>query len=198
MKIDFSDYTVGAALATALVNTSPAIRRTTDEVLTSPTALRRFLTEHGVTTDTTTPENVPSDDDLARVKRLREEIRTLLATGDVEELVEGATTLLARATATPTVLLDSHRRWQWGLATSPDASVAEELAALVCAGLLGTLHALSHERFRHCAATECDGMFIDTSKAGRRRYCTPQICGNRQNVARHRARQRHTKQNPHP
>ncbi|WP_139235123.1 CGNR zinc finger domain-containing protein, partial [Actinopolyspora lacussalsi] len=28
--------------------------------------------------------------------------------------------------------------------------------------------------------------------------CTPQICGNRQNVARHRARQRHTKQNPHP
>ncbi|SFE19241.1 Conserved protein containing a Zn-ribbon-like motif, possibly RNA-binding [Actinopolyspora alba] len=190
MKIDFSNYTVGAALATDLVNTSPAIRRTTDEVLTSPTALRRFLIEHGVITDTTAPESVPSDDDLARVKRLREEIRALLATSDVEELVEGATTLLARATATPTVLLDSHRGWQWGLATSPDASVVEELAALVCSGLLGTLHALSHERFRHCAAAECDGVFVDTSKAGRRRYCTPEICGNRQNVARHRARKR--------
>ncbi|ASU79326.1 hypothetical protein CDG81_14680 [Actinopolyspora erythraea] len=194
MKVNFSDYTVGAALATGLVNTSPAIRRTTDEVLTSPTALRRFLVEHGVTTDTAARDTVPSDDDLARVKELREEIRALLETSDVDELVEGATTLLARATATPTVLLDSHGRWQWGLVTSPDVSVAEELAALVCSGLLGTLHALSHERFRHCAAVECDGMFVDTSKAGRRRYCTPEICGNRQNVARHRARRRRDEQ----
>ncbi|MFI9778449.1 CGNR zinc finger domain-containing protein [Streptomyces sp. NPDC051956] len=31
-------------------------------------------------------------------------------------------------------------------------------------------------------------MFVDTSKAGRRRYCTPEVCGNRRNVANYRAR----------
>ncbi|MFE5025688.1 CGNR zinc finger domain-containing protein [Streptomyces sp. NPDC056656] len=31
-------------------------------------------------------------------------------------------------------------------------------------------------------------MFVDTSKAGRRRYCAPEVCGNRRNVANYRAR----------
>lgn len=33
-------------------------------------------------------------------------------------------------------------------------------------------------------------MFVDTSRAGPRRYCTPDPCGNRLNVANHRARRR--------
>jgi predicted RNA-binding Zn ribbon-like protein len=33
-------------------------------------------------------------------------------------------------------------------------------------------------------------MFVDTSRAGRRRYCVPEVCGNRINVAAHRARRR--------
>jgi predicted RNA-binding Zn ribbon-like protein len=33
-------------------------------------------------------------------------------------------------------------------------------------------------------------MFVDTSRAGRRRYCVPEVCGNRVNVANHRARRR--------
>ncbi|WP_244223342.1 CGNR zinc finger domain-containing protein [Amycolatopsis circi] len=40
-----------------------------------------------------------------------------------------------------------------------------------------------------CAAPDCDGVFVDTSRAGSR-YCMPDLCGNRVSVANHRARSR--------
>ncbi|WP_406110793.1 CGNR zinc finger domain-containing protein [Streptomyces sp. NBC_01003] len=55
-------------------------------------------------------------------------------------------------------------------------------------GLLGVVRTLSRERFRHRAAAGSDGMFVDTSKAGPRRYCTAEVCGNRRNMANYRAR----------
>jgi len=57
-------------------------------------------------------------------------------------------------------------------------------------GLLGVLRALDAHRFRACASPTCSGVFVDTSRAGRRRYCMPDLCGNRANVAAHRARGR--------
>ncbi|MDJ1131700.1 CGNR zinc finger domain-containing protein [Streptomyces iconiensis] len=65
---------------------------------------------------------------------------------------------------------------------------AGQFAALTATGLLGTLRTLGPTRFRPCASPDCEGAFIDTSRAGRRRYCTPDLCGNRLNVANHRAR----------
>ncbi|MFI0465948.1 CGNR zinc finger domain-containing protein [Saccharopolyspora sp. 5N102] len=60
-------------------------------------------------------------------------------------------------------------------------------------GLLGALRALGHDRFRDCASPGCNGVFVDTSRAGRRRYCMPELCGNRLNVANHRARRQAAK-----
>lgn len=43
-------------------------------------------------------------------------------------------------------------------------------------------------RVRECAGVNCGWLFFDTSKAGRRRWCSMDICGNRAKVERHRAR----------
>ncbi len=43
-------------------------------------------------------------------------------------------------------------------------------------------------RVRKCA--QCVGHFYDTSKKGNRRWCSMQLCGNRQKVAAYAARQR--------
>lgn len=43
-------------------------------------------------------------------------------------------------------------------------------------------------RLRICAAGDCSARFLDTSPAGRRRWCTMAGCGNRAKVRRHRAR----------
>jgi predicted RNA-binding Zn ribbon-like protein len=46
------------------------------------------------------------------------------------------------------------------------------------------------ERLRICAAADCRWRFIDSSPAGRRRWCDMRTCGNRAKVAAHRARTR--------
>jgi predicted RNA-binding Zn ribbon-like protein len=42
-------------------------------------------------------------------------------------------------------------------------------------------------RVRECDGVDCGWIFIDTSKSGRRRWCSMDICGNRAKVERHRA-----------
>lgn len=59
---------------------------------------------------------------------------------------------------------------------------------LRAAARLATSPAL--ERVRSCPGEDCGWLFLDTSKAGRRRWCNMAICGNRMKTKRHRARAR--------
>ena len=42
-------------------------------------------------------------------------------------------------------------------------------------------------RVRECAGVDCGWLFLDTSKAGRRRWCSMEVCGNRAKARRYRA-----------
>jgi predicted RNA-binding Zn ribbon-like protein len=44
----------------------------------------------------------------------------------------------------------------------------------------------SLERVRECDGHDCGWLFLDTSKAGRRRWCSMEICGNRAKSRRYR------------
>ena len=44
------------------------------------------------------------------------------------------------------------------------------------------------DRLRPCAAEGCQRWFLDTSKSGRRRWCTMERCGNRAKAERYRRR----------
>ncbi|TMR98952.1 CGNR zinc finger domain-containing protein [Nonomuraea basaltis] len=186
MDISIIDYAVGAAVATDLVNTSPTVRAT--EALTDPDALTGFLAERGVRLDALA-DGAPTADDLHQIHLLRREVRGVLETEWEEQAVAGAMVLAGRAGQAP-VLRRESGGWQWYVPTAPGASPAGELAALIGIGLLGAVRTLGHSRFRPCAAPGCRGVFVDTSRAGRRSYCMPDRCGNRVNVADHRARRR--------
>jgi predicted RNA-binding Zn ribbon-like protein len=43
-------------------------------------------------------------------------------------------------------------------------------------------------RVRECDGHDCGWLFLDTSKAGRRRWCSMAICGNRAKSERYRQR----------
>jgi len=189
VNIDFSDYASGAGIATDLVNTSPEVRKTTGEVLTDPAALGRFLEGHGIAPDDLVNGGRPDDEDLEQVHTLRAEVRAIIEATTEEEIVAGATALVTRAAVGPVLRRGADDRWEWYVATSADASLADKLAVRIGTGLLGVVRSLSRERFRLCASPVCDGVFVDTSRAGRRRYCMPELCGNRLNVANYRARQ---------
>ncbi|MET7304360.1 CGNR zinc finger domain-containing protein [Embleya sp. NPDC005575] len=190
MEISMAEYAAGAALATDLVNTSPTVRAGTGEALPNPDALAGFLVGHGLRVEAGSDGRTPTDDDLHQVQLLRREVRAIVETSTEDHAVAGATVLVGRAGLAPLLRGDADGRWRWYIPTAPGAPLADELAALVGVALLGVVRALGHERFRPCATPGCRGVFVDTSRAGRRRYCLPDLCGNRLNVANHRARRR--------
>ncbi len=61
--------------------------------------------------------------------------------------------------------------------------------ASAAAGVAMVLAESDPSRLGRCAAPGCRTVFVDVSRAGRRRYCTP-ACATRVNVAAHRARSR--------
>ncbi|MBI0300732.1 CGNR zinc finger domain-containing protein, partial [Streptomyces sp. PRKS01-29] len=43
-------------------------------------------------------------------------------------------------------------------------------------------------QLRRCAGETCSMLYLDTSRGRRRRWCSSEVCGNRERVARHRRR----------
>ncbi|UGQ12078.1 CGNR zinc finger domain-containing protein [Yinghuangia sp. ASG 101] len=184
MKIPLDDYAWGVAVANDLIATSPTVRAGTD-ALPDPAALSDFLAAHLLLRDAP-----PSDADVHHVHLLRREVRGIVETETAEQAVAGATVLLRRAGLPPTLVRANESRWQWLVPTAQGASLADEVAALVAVGILGAVRTLGSERLRPCEAPDCRGVFVDISRSGRRRYCMPDLCGNRVNVSNHRARKR--------
>ncbi|MDQ0984786.1 putative RNA-binding Zn ribbon-like protein [Streptomyces sp. V2I9] len=72
-------------------------------------------------------------------------------------------------------------------------------AAPDCAGLLAVVardavdlltDPVARAALRRCQGEACHRLYLDTSRGGRRRWCSGEVCGNRARVARHRRRSR--------
>ncbi|MFA1549783.1 CGNR zinc finger domain-containing protein [Actinomadura chokoriensis] len=182
MLIPIADYAAGIGVANDLVGTSASVRGT--EALAGPADLAALLAA--------LPHDFRAlnEEHVQLVRLLRGEVRAVMETATEDEAVERAALLAGHAGLSPVLRRDPSGRWQWYVPTARNASLAGEIAAVIGVALLGLVRALGHGRFRACAAPGCRGVFADASRAGRRRYCTPELCGNRLNVANHRARRR--------
>ncbi|MEU3249943.1 CGNR zinc finger domain-containing protein [Streptomyces sp. NPDC006997] len=80
----------------------------------------------------------------------------------------------------------------------PDGALVRELARPPeCAALLGAVardavelltDPAARASLRQCAGDNCPIVYVDTSRGHRRRWCSSEVCGNRERVARHRRR----------
>jgi predicted RNA-binding Zn ribbon-like protein len=70
-----------------------------------------------------------------------------------------------------------------------ETGLAARVRALTAAGLGHVIDGGAGDRLRACDRPGCGVAFIDTSRNGRRRFCTVR-CANQVNVALHRRRQR--------
>jgi predicted RNA-binding Zn ribbon-like protein len=172
---------VGAELVTALIGTAPRVWHGVEK-LAGPEDLDALLAGLALSSG----GRVLDPAQLEAVRQLRSELRTIVDGAEEGEAIRLASALTARARASLT--LTGEERWRWTYEATGD--LADELAGIAGVGLLGVLRTLGVERFRACAAPDCEGAFVDASRSGRRRYCMPDLCGNRVNVARHRARRR--------
>ena len=181
----FEPYVRGAALATDLVNSGPPVRAA--DALDDAGRLAALLAAHSELPGL--DDAAPEPHDLPAVRALRDRLRAVVGTSNEARAVAALDDLLAEAAARP-VLVPGGRGWTWGLRPAPEATVAERIAVVTAASLLEVVRMLGAGRFRPCAASFCHGRFVDTSRAGTRRYCMPEVCGNRVHVANHRARRR--------
>jgi predicted RNA-binding Zn ribbon-like protein len=69
-------------------------------------------------------------------------------------------------------------------------SVHDRLLGAVAHSACDLLTSLALARVRECVGDGCGWLFLDTSKAHRRRWCSMAICGNRAKAQRHRQRGR--------
>ncbi|WP_410598572.1 CGNR zinc finger domain-containing protein [Amycolatopsis sp. lyj-90] len=179
MQVALDDYVWAAGIATELVNTAPEVWHGEEHL----PDLAAFTDLHSLPAPSRPGE-------LRAVHRLRTTVRELIDQPDRARLIAGASALTLPAGAV--TLATSSGRSRWAVSPQPGATVADTLSLICGVGILGVVQTLGAERFRACGAPTCQGAFIDTTRPGRRRYCMPGLCGNRVNVANHRARRAKT------
>ncbi|OZD08000.1 hypothetical protein CH275_05380 [Rhodococcus sp. 06-235-1A] len=182
MQALLDDYIQGAAFATELVNTSPAVWVVAGDQLRDSESLHAFLVENDVQTE------APDEHDLEQVRALRERLRPIVDASSPGELVDLTHELLSTVPHHVELVEVEGNGWRWQATTDGVDTVAQELTVFTGYALLSALRMLGFERFRGCASPTCNGVFVDVSRGGRRRYCMPDLCGNRINVANHRQR----------
>ncbi|MGH3666514.1 MAG: CGNR zinc finger domain-containing protein [Egibacteraceae bacterium] len=171
---------VGALVAAALVNTGPEVWG--EDRLASPGDLATLLAEHGIVGG---PVDAAA---LRQARNLRARLRPVFTGQDVAAAVATLNEIVAEAGACPRLVADQDS-WHWEL-TRDDAGVAQRLAGTAGLGLLSLIGSDGLGRLGRCAAHGCAGVFADTTRNRSRRYCNPEICGNRTNLAAYRARRR--------
>jgi predicted RNA-binding Zn ribbon-like protein len=128
-------------------------------------------------------ENMPvTESDLAQARQLREVIHRVgsaVAKGrqadsaDVE-ILNG----YARAGAADLALVDGRACWEIPI-DEPNLAAMR----IVAHDAIFAVGGQDADRVRACERAECRGLFIDTSRAGNRRWCSMNTCGNREKKA---------------
>ncbi|WUJ71942.1 CGNR zinc finger domain-containing protein [Kribbella soli] len=135
------------------------------------------------------PKSVPVDD-ARRLVTLAQRMRIVFeaaAANDLDGAAAEINKLLVDTNARPQ--LDRGRDRPWSLHFhGPDEQLANGWAAGCAAGLALAVGSDLAGRLGVCAAPQCDRVFVDVSKNGQRRFCSPQ-CQSRVKAAAHRARQ---------
>ena len=180
--MDFTGYAGEAVdLGADLVNTYNAVRRV--EGLSDTKALENFLREHDRT------HAGLSERDLIDVRELRGRLRGIFEARDHKVAAAAINSLLRESGALPR--LTDHDGTEWHLHyTQPKVPLAQELAAVTAMGLAVLMSDNRWDRIHVCEGDRCLDVFVDRSKNQSRRFCSPDICGNRTNVAAYRQRAR--------
>lgn len=148
----------------------------------TPQALGRWLREHRLLTD----EAPVSAADLIHARRLREVLRDSTRQpppGDAPGRAGDPTTTLVGFP-----LLASAGPGTGIRLTSPGQGTDAALGRILITAADLSARGL-WARLKMCPATDCQWIFYDRSRPGRARWCSPDLCGNRQKTRAYRQRQ---------
>lgn len=171
--MQFNTYTSAGALIAAELASHPAADAAT---------IGSLLARHQV------HQPLPTAGQLTELRRWAGDLRGVFQAGGAREQAECVDALLTASQCRPRLV--SHDGLPYHLHYASVASdLVSRVRALTAAGLAHVIDEGEGTRLRCCQRTGCPIAFVDTSRNGRRRFCTLR-CANQVNVARHRARQR--------
>jgi len=132
----------------------------------------------------------PDQNEMAEVRRFRTVLRAgaeslLAGHTPPKTTVDAVNEKLARS---PVVSALVEKGTAWELASRSMAGTTSALLGKVAADFAHTLISGRPDRLHRCEHPGCVMLFIDTSKNGKRRWCSMETCGNREKAASHRAR----------
>jgi predicted RNA-binding Zn ribbon-like protein len=180
--VNFDAYKdLSVVTAVDLVNTLDVV--TGQDMLSGPDHLAKFLDDH-----LDSYARPLTREDVSDIQGLRERLRLAFTLGSIDTVVDLLNDLMAESSALPQ-LTDHDGVWHFHF-TPPESSLFAHMAAEAAMGLASVIRDHGLERLRVCAASGCQRFIFFTSRTRSRRYCNPDICGNRTNVAAFRARQR--------
>ncbi|MEO3803837.1 CGNR zinc finger domain-containing protein [Nonomuraea sp. B1E8] len=160
----------GAALAAALVNATDF----------SPAAVEAILTEHRLLRAAVTPAQAGELREWAR------RLRPVFGELDQDTQIRLVNELLDVTASKPYVSAHDGREPHLHF-FSVDADIVARARDTTAGGLAMAMSFAGGRRLGRCDRDGCGVVYIDTSRNGRRRFCSP-ACANRVNVAAHRAR----------
>jgi len=175
---------VGGATWLDLLNTTPAGEAGPQELIDGPERALAWLTEAGLA-----DAAGDGSEALADLRAVRAELRAVFeqleageplpeaALASMNSRLAGLTGhhVLQRGENGPTLGLALDRA-----AAGPAALIALDFARFACEA--------EPARLKRCAADHCTLVFYDRGRNNTRRWCTMSVCGNRDKVARFRAR----------
>ena len=167
--------------AAALINTAPTAFRSGGEGLSTTAELHRLLdaNRYGGSRE-------HSEVERRNVVATRDALRRLW-TLERDDLARAINIILREVSALPQ--LTRHDEFDWHIHATPlDSPLAERIRAEVALALVDIIRAGATDRLRVCEAPDCDGVLIDLSRNGSKRFCSVR-CGNRMNMIAYRERQ---------
>ncbi|WP_255953619.1 CGNR zinc finger domain-containing protein [Streptomyces odontomachi] len=142
------------------------------------TETRSILIKHGIVRNNLTEQQT------AMLQAWRRRLAPCFGPQPLDERCRTVNRLLADTASRPHVSLhDGHAPHLHY--SAPDADPVTHICAVTVAGLAYVICFASAERLGRCARGACQRVFVDTSRNGRRSYCSVR-CANNEAVARHR------------
>ncbi len=174
------DTEITLEFAVALGNTHPRASRTGLDEIATPAELTALLDAHTY--------SGYFDRDLAELREVqatRDHLREVWTLPADDAVIE-VNAMLRDAAALP--FLTRHDHFGWHLhATEPDAPLAERIRVEAALALVDVIRTGETGRMRVCEAPDCEGLLVDLSRNGSKRFCSVR-CGNRVNQLAFRER----------
>ena len=156
--------------AVALVDTHPAATRSGDDELDLDW-LRSLFETFSYTGRFDRDEH-----ELEEVRETRDLIKRVWAMPKPDAVAE-VNAMFRDAHALP--FLIKHDHYDWHLhATEPDAPLAQRMRGEFAIAFADVIRSGATDRMRECEADDCEGLVLDLSRNGSKRFCSVR-CGNR-------------------